>query len=104
MNVRRSALVGNGLDGAKTILAARPGREASEPLEVAIAPVGVPRRVIEMLNREINAVMQTADIREKAARLGLDTYSEPPEYFAETMRRDYEKWGKLVREIGFTPR
>jgi hypothetical protein len=25
-------------------------------------------------------------------------------YFAKTMRDDLEKWGKLVRDIGFTPR
>jgi len=29
---------------------------------------GVPKRIIEMLNREINAVMQTLEIRERADR------------------------------------
>jgi hypothetical protein len=37
-----------------------------------------------------------------AAKSPIDT--ESPEYFTDVIRRDFEKWGKLARDIGFKPR
>ena len=70
----------------------------------AIGPAGMPKPIVAMLNREMNAALKTPDIREKAALLGLEIHTEAPEFFAETIRRDFEKWGKLAREIDFKPR
>ena len=69
----------------------------------AIAPAGVPKDIIALLNREMNAVLKMPDILEKTTLLGLDTYTESPEFFAQTLRNDIEKWGKLARDIGFKP-
>ena len=35
---------------------------------------------------------------------GLEIHTEPPEFFAETIKSDFVKWGKLARDIGFKPR
>ncbi len=69
----------------------------------AIAPAGMSREQIALLNREMNAAMRMPDIREKAAILGLDLHTESPEFFTQTIRSDFDKWGKLAREIGFKP-
>jgi hypothetical protein len=29
--------------------------------------------------------------------------TEPPEFFASTIKSDYAKYGKLIRDIGFQP-
>ena len=29
--------------------------------------------------------------------------TEPPEYFSEDLRRDFDKWDQVARDIGFTP-
>ena len=34
---------------------------------------------------------------------GLTLVTESPEYFAEYLKRDYAKYGKLVKDIGYTP-
>jgi tripartite-type tricarboxylate transporter receptor subunit TctC len=68
-----------------------------------IAPAGTPRDIIRRLNEEINRAMRSADVSEKLTAAGLLVVSEPPEYFAELLRSDYAKYGKLVRDIGFTP-
>lgn len=59
--------------------------------------------MIALLNREMNAAMRATDVREKGAILGLDLHTEPPEYFSKTIRDDFDKWGKLAREINFKP-
>ena len=69
----------------------------------AIAPAGMPKDMIALLNREMNTAMKSPDIREKAALVGLELHTESPEFFTQTLRTDFEKWGKLAREIGFKP-
>ena len=69
----------------------------------AIGPAGMPKPIVALLNKEMNAAMAMPDIREKAATLGLDLHTEPPEFFTKTIRDDFEKWGRLAREIGFKP-
>jgi hypothetical protein len=47
--------------------------------------------------------MKSPDVSEKLAFAGLLVVAEPPEYFAALLKSDFEKYGKLVKDIGFTP-
>lgn len=69
-----------------------------------IGPAGMAKDQIALLNREMNAAMKLPDVREKMLNYGLEIHTEPPEYFAQTLRGDFERWGKLARDIGFTPK
>jgi len=55
------------------------------------------------LNEEINRAMRTPDIVEKLEAAGLIIATESPEFFAQVLKADYEKYGKLVKAIGFVP-
>lgn len=68
-----------------------------------VAPVAVPREIITLLNAEINRATSLPDVREKLTIAGLDIPSESPEYFADLIRRESAKFGKLVRDAGLTP-
>jgi tripartite-type tricarboxylate transporter receptor subunit TctC len=52
----------------------------------------------------MNRAMTLPDVREKMTAFGLEIHTESPEFFSETIRSDFAKWGKLAREIGFKPR
>lgn len=69
-----------------------------------IAPAGMSKDSIALLNREINRAMTLPDVREKMNTFGLEIHTESPEFFTETIRSDFAKWGKLTRDIGFRPR
>ena len=69
----------------------------------AIAPAGMAKEQIALLNREMNAAMKSPDIRDKATLVGLELHTESPEFFTQMLRNDFEKWGKLARDIGFKP-
>src|SRR5262245_41265582 len=69
-----------------------------------IAPARTSKETITLLNREMNRAMKLPDVAEKLDTLGLEVHTEPPEYFSEVLRRDFEKWGKVARDIGFKPR
>jgi tripartite-type tricarboxylate transporter receptor subunit TctC len=68
-----------------------------------IAPAGTPREIVLMLNKEMNRAVALPDVREKLDSYGLEIYTESPEFFANIIRRDTEKWGKVARDIGFKP-
>jgi len=68
-----------------------------------VAPAGTPRDIVVRLNQEINNAIRQPDVSDKLSAAGLTVVTEPPEYFASFLKADYEKYGKLVKDIGFTP-
>jgi len=69
-----------------------------------VAPSAVPRPIIRQLNAEINRAMQLPEINTKLVEVGLNVVNESPEWFDKFIRSEYEKYGKLVRDIGLKPR
>ena len=68
-----------------------------------IAPAGTPRETVVLLNKEMNRAVVQPDVREKLDSYGLEVHTESPEFFADVIRRDMEKWGKVARDIDFKP-
>jgi len=61
-------------------------------------PAGTPRDIVRRLNRETAVILLATDMRQKFAEQGAEAIGGPPETFAEHVRREREKWSKLVRE------
>jgi tripartite-type tricarboxylate transporter receptor subunit TctC len=68
-----------------------------------VAPAGTPPEIVRTLNAEINRAMRQPDVSEKMINAGLIITTEAPQFFGDLLRTDYEKYGKLVRSIGFVP-
>lgn len=66
-------------------------------------PKGSPPAVVERLRNELVSVMQSADIRERFAGLGMQPVTSTPQELATLLRDDLAKWGKVVREAGIKP-
>ena len=86
-----------------TIAESLPGYESGGWFGM-IAPAATPKHAVALLNQEVNRALMQPDVRDKLAAFGLEVHTESPEYFTEVIRRDFEKWGKLARDIGFRPR
>jgi tripartite-type tricarboxylate transporter receptor subunit TctC len=64
-------------------------------------PAGIPDDVLAKLRGEIRRVLAMPEVREKLnAGGGLEPYSTTPEEFSALIRNDYERFGKLIRDIG----
>ena len=63
-------------------------------------PAGTPRDIVQRLNRETAVILLAPDMRQKLSEQGADAIGGPPETFAEHVRKEREKWGKLVRDRG----
>ena len=66
-------------------------------------PPATPRALIERVNRELNAVLERPDVRERFATSGLQITGGTPEDFANILRRDYDKYGTALRAAGVKP-
>ncbi|MBC7778729.1 MAG: tripartite tricarboxylate transporter substrate binding protein [Proteobacteria bacterium] len=68
-----------------------------------IAPTGTPRDIVTLLNRSINDAIALPELRDPLQLGGLILARESPEFFGEVIRRDFARYGKLARDIGFQP-
>ncbi len=65
-----------------------------------LAPAGTPREIIERLHAAIVAGMQKPDVQERFAQLAVETMDSTPEQFGIFIRREIDKWGKVIRVSG----
>lgn len=65
------------------------------------APAATPQPIVAKLREEVHKVLNDKDLMQKLNVTGaLEPLVLPQAEFAALMRHDYEKFGKLVREIG----
>ena len=65
-----------------------------------LVPAGTPRPVIDRLNREMNAALQAADVRQKLNAAGLDPVGGTPEQFGRLIRSEADKWAPVIKRTG----
>ena len=52
------------------------------------------------MNAEFNKALQQPDLRKRLAEEGADPLGGTPEQFAQLIREDIGRWGKVVKESG----
>jgi len=65
-----------------------------------IAPAGLPRPILERLNKATNAALESPEAKEKMAVLGSEGGGGTPEEFADLIRRDSARWAEVIRRSG----
>ena len=65
------------------------------------APAGTPEPIVSKLRNEVHALLQKRDFAEKVNVSGsLEPLILSPAEFSDLMKRDYEKYGALVKGLG----
>jgi tripartite-type tricarboxylate transporter receptor subunit TctC len=62
------------------------------------APAGTPLPIVEFLHRETVKVLSMPDTRDKLATMGFDPVASTPEEFAQWIRTEIVRWGKVIRD------
>jgi tripartite-type tricarboxylate transporter receptor subunit TctC len=65
-----------------------------------VAPAATPPDLLAKLNAELNKILAMPDVKQKFADQGVDPAGGPRERFAEHLKVQIEKWGKVVKESG----
>ena len=64
------------------------------------APAGTPDAIVNKLNSELLAIMALPGVREKLQGQGMEVLGGTPAQFADVIRSETERWGKIVRAAG----
>jgi tripartite-type tricarboxylate transporter receptor subunit TctC len=64
------------------------------------APARTPRHIVERINRDIAAVMQTPEVHQKLMDGGSQVTGGPPDAFLQILKSDLEKYGRLIKAVG----
>ena len=65
-----------------------------------LAPAGTPRNIVDRLNAELAKVVTAAASKERLISAGFDPLTGTPEQFAEFIKAETVRWGKVIREAG----
>jgi tripartite-type tricarboxylate transporter receptor subunit TctC len=64
------------------------------------APAKTPRAIVNKLNADIVRVLNMPDVRERLAAMGSTPVGGSPEQFADYVKREIERWGRVIRDSG----
>jgi len=62
-----------------------------------LAPARTPKPIVERLQKELAAVLQTPFVKERYAVLGIEPVGNSPAEFTEEMRADLARWREVVK-------
>jgi tripartite-type tricarboxylate transporter receptor subunit TctC len=67
------------------------------------APVGTPPAILDKLRAEVNEVLKLPEVGQRLIPAGAgEPYITTLDEFKALIRRDYEKYGKVIKDIGLT--
>ncbi len=65
-----------------------------------VGPAGIPKPITAKLNDALIRAIRAPENRERAAAAGFEIWTSTPEEFAQVIKVDREKWGKIVSASG----
>lgn len=65
-----------------------------------VTRAGTPQPVVQQLNREIVAALQSPDLKDRLTSIGFDVFTNTPLGFAEFIRTDAARAAKAIRAAG----
>ena len=65
-----------------------------------VAPAGTPPEVIALLNRSLNEIIATPEVRKRLLELGTSAYAGTPEELRLQLAKDIPKWAAVIMKAG----
>jgi tripartite-type tricarboxylate transporter receptor subunit TctC len=65
-------------------------------------PKGLPKDIVGVWNKGVADILKAKDMQERMAGEGIEPLGGPPERFRAAIRRDVEKWRKVVAAAKLT--
>ena len=91
------------LPGVPTVAAAAnvPGYEAVSWYSL-IAPAGVPKPIVDKIQRDVAKVLHTPAMAEKLRGLAMTPIGSTPKELEVALNADYERYGAIIKKLGIT--
>jgi tripartite-type tricarboxylate transporter receptor subunit TctC len=63
-------------------------------------PAGLPGDLLTKLNAEMNRILKLSDVKQRLDLMGAEHLSMSAREAHQLLQREYERWGKIIRESG----
>ncbi|HMH19032.1 MAG TPA: tripartite tricarboxylate transporter substrate binding protein [Burkholderiales bacterium] len=77
-----------------------PGFEETAPWVGMLAPAGTPAAVVNRLADEMRKSLAKAQTQERMKALGAVTVADTPAEFAAFLKKDHERWARVIKASG----
>jgi len=77
-----------------------PGFEETAPWVGMLAPAGTPPAVVNRLSEEMRKSLARPESQERLKALGAITVGDSPAEFAAFLRKDYDRWARVIKASG----
>ena len=64
-----------------------------------LAPAGTPRAIVERLNKELRALVETDAVKQRIQAEGGDFMTSTPDEYTKDIDQEERKWGALIRKL-----
>lgn len=65
-----------------------------------LGPAGLPKPIVERLHGEIAKALANPEVIAAMKKTGVEPQSSRPEEFAAYIKKEYETWGKVIKQAG----
>jgi tripartite-type tricarboxylate transporter receptor subunit TctC len=65
-----------------------------------LGPAALPADVLDRLHQNVVKIMATQDMKDRMAALASEATTSSPREFSETVRRDFAKWVRVIKQTG----
>ena len=79
-----------------------PGYEANNWYAI-MAPAGLPASIADKIHADVARVVQSSDMRNRMASLGMEARTMPPAEFVDYLKSEIVKWARVVKASGARP-
>lgn len=91
------------LPNVPTIFELVPGFEPVRAWLGILAPAGIAPALVDQIHRDVAAVLRQPDIVEKLNASSIEVLGSSPAEFRKVIASDYQRMGKLVRQLKLQP-
>jgi len=65
-----------------------------------LAPAGTPRDIVQRLNAEITKILNSAEVKDRILKQGVEVQTSTPEQFDAFVKSEVARWAKVIRDAG----
>jgi tripartite-type tricarboxylate transporter receptor subunit TctC len=65
-----------------------------------LAPAGTPKPIVARLNSEVVRALQTQELKDRFSKMGSTASSSSPAELDALIKRDHEKWARVIKSAG----
>ncbi len=77
-----------------------PGFEETAPWVGMLAPAGTPAAIVNRLGEEMRKSLAKSETKERFRALGAVTVADTPAEFAAFLKKDHERWARVIKTSG----